>query len=118
MSRALEKAKQLALETPYIKGRQRVAAIALDKRGRVISYGVNSYCKTHPEQKDLAEKVGNPDACFLHAEVAAIVKAKRPIHKLVVARIGSTGEFLPSYPCPICLLAIKESEVLSLEFTP
>lgn len=112
--------RALALEIPYQRGKQRIASVVVDKRGAVLSYGTNSYHRSNPLQKRcsvLAE--GNPEKCFLHAEVAAIVKCKRldKAWKIYVARIDKQGNFQYSAPCPSCSLAIKMSGIKKVEFT-
>lgn len=85
-------------------------ATIYDKRGRVLSVGVNSLTKSHPFQKRLAESVGRPQAIFLHAEVQAILKLRKPeeAHTIRVERYHAiTGEPLLAKPCAICERAIS-----------
>ena len=111
----LNKALELAKSLPYERGKQRVAAIAVDKRGRVLSAKTNSYTCTHPKQKHYAERAGNKHKNFLHAEIRCIISAQKvnggKIHKLYVARSNKVGEHLPSRPCCICQLAISEANI-------
>lgn len=101
-----------------MKTRYRIKAYCLDKRGRVISVGRNSYIKTHPLQKYFAEKVGKPECEFLHAEIDAILKAKgKAIHTLVVERFNKEGLPLSAAPCPICLEAAKAYGIINLRHT-
>ena len=87
------------------KKRYRIEAIARDKRGRVISRGVNSYVRTHPLQSFFAQLVGEPYKVFIHAEIDAIVKAKdKTIHSLEV--INNSSSLLP-HPCLVCKKAIE-----------
>ena len=60
-----------------VKYRQKYDLVAkcYDKKGNLLSEAMNSYKKTHPLQAYFAEKVGLPDKVFLHAEIAAILKA-------------------------------------------
>lgn len=107
-------AQAKAASLPYEKGKQRVYALCLDKRGRVVSEGANSYIKTHPMQAEYAEKAGKPDKAFLHAEMLALVRAYRmgvDVHTIVVGRVGASGEALPSLPCEICQLALTEAGI-------
>jgi tRNA(Arg) A34 adenosine deaminase TadA len=114
----LDFAIDLARKVPRKKGEQRVVAVALDKRGRLISIGYNSYVKTHPRQKLFAEACGNPHREYLHAEVSALLRAKgKPVHELVVARVDSQGNPLPSAPCPVCALASKQFGVKHLTYS-
>jgi len=100
------------------KSQQIIVASCYDKRGYLLSTAVNSYTKTHPKQAYHAAKVGHPLRCFLHAEIAAIIKAKgKKIHKMKVERFGKRGNLLPSHPCPICMSAIKAASINCLEYT-
>ena len=120
MKSLIDRAKALALELPNVKGFQRVACLVVDKRGRILSTGVNDYTCTHPLQKKLSEAAGfDPDRCFVHAELSACVKLK-PHHKpyrAIIARVGRTGELLPSIPCPSCQLVLKMKNIHVIEAT-
>lgn len=94
-----------------------ITALAYAKDGRIIAVGKNSYTKTHPLQKKLAVEVGNPDAIYLHAELAALVKAKEPVHRLVVLRYDSRGNPKSAAPCAICREAIRLFDVKHVEHT-
>lgn len=96
--------------------RQNITALAYDKRGRLLSVGRNSYVKTHPIQAKYARAVGKPTAIYLHAEVDALIRAPRSVHKLVVSRKGAKG-FLLAKPCAICMSAINDYGVKLLEYT-
>jgi deoxycytidylate deaminase len=48
---------------------------------------------------------------YLHAEIAAIIKAKGKGYKIKIERYSNKGKPLPSKPCPICELAIKEAGI-------
>ena len=53
-----------------------------------------------------------PDRVFLHAEIAAIIRAKgKAIHKIVVKRYDKSGRLMLAKPCPVCQLAIKEAGI-------
>lgn len=89
------------------RGRQpgpSLVAIVLRAR-RVVGVGYNSYVKTHPRQRALAEKVGEPHRVYLHAEVAALRRAPRNADTLVVVRINKAGGLCNAKPCPCCQLA-------------
>lgn len=122
LKNALEYANQKAREIPPDKtasGKvmQRVYAVCLDKKNRVISEAPNNYYKTHPYQYECASRSGNDKAHTLHAEIAAIIKARkdRDIHKIVIARVGNSGNELPSRPCRICMGAIRMAGIKSIE---
>lgn len=94
-----------------------VTAFAYDKRGRLIAVGRNSYTKTHPLQGHYAKKAGKPAAVYLHAEIAAMVKARSQIHKLVIVRYDAAGNPVLSKPCASCQLAIKAFNIKIVEHT-
>lgn len=96
----------------------KVIASCYDKRGRLISKGINSYEHTHPIQASLATKLGFPQKIFLHAEILAIIRAKgRLIHKIKIERYDSKGNPKLAKPCEICAYAIKEASIKMIEFT-
>ena len=119
MSRIIERLRKLALNSADTeKGRYRMAAAVLDHKGNILATATNSYVKTHPRQKHYASKVGNEYKSWLHAEIAALVKVKNGIpSKIVVVRVGNNGELRLAQPCPVCMLAIKEAGIESIEYT-
>ena len=73
----IEKAVTLCKKNPISTGMQRVAAIITDKRGNILSEGINSYEKTHPLQAQLASKFKkHSHRVFLHAEISALIRDK------------------------------------------
>lgn len=96
-----------------------VTAMIMNKRGRVLSVGTNSYVKTHTLQAKHANKVGLPEKRFLHAEVSAIVKCKdlTKAHKIVVMRYTKDGKPANAKPCPVCMSAIKAFGIKFVEWT-
>lgn len=108
-----------ARELPYIRHQKRLFAAILDKKNRVVAQSANSYTKTNTKQKMYGKRAGNEHLCFLHAEIAAILKDKdkRGV-KLIVARVDSKGNPCLAKPCPACTLAIKEhTNLKSVEFS-
>lgn len=97
------------------QGSQRVCAITTYK-GRVTAIGLNSYVKTHPEQARLAKRVGHAGKQYLHAEVSALLKAKK-VDAIHVFRLGKDGKWRNARPCAICELAIKERYVTEVTHT-
>lgn len=93
----------------------KLKAVIYDKKGKVLSIGENSYIKTHPYQAKLAKQIGGEytEKCFLHAEVAAILKCKdlSKAHRIMVTRVGKSGNLLLAKPCPICQSAIKAAGI-------
>ena len=100
------------------KRRQHIIAECYDKRGRLLSVGYNSYTKTHPIQAYFASKVGHYHRQFLHAEIAAILRAKgKSIHRIVVKRYSCSGLPANAAPCPICQEAIKAFGIKEVIYT-
>lgn len=98
--------------------RYEIRAICYDKKGSKLSVGYNSYNKTHPLQKYFANRVGHTHKEYLHAEIAAILKAKdKKIHRIVVERFDKHGRPALAKPCPICNEAIKAYGIKVVEFT-
>ena len=97
----------------------KLKATIYDKRGRVLSSGENSYEKTHPLQVKLAHKNGRPDAIFLHAEIAALVRLKdwRKAHKIYIERYDENGNPRLAKPCKICQAAIEMAGIINVEHT-
>lgn len=118
---SLQLATKIAASLPVIRGQQRICAVACDKRGRVLSVGVNSYSKTSPTMKHYAIKAGNPEAQYLHAEVAALVSLsyndRQKVHKIFVSRAMKNGETGLAMPCSICQLALKEYGIKEVSYT-
>jgi len=114
----LEYALDRARLIPYAQGQRRVYSVIVDRRGRVLAEGQNSYVKTHPLQAHYAEKVDLDDKVFLHAEVSALVKLRAcDPHKIYIARVDSEGRPMLAAPCPVCNLAIKDHDINSVEYT-
>ncbi len=85
--------------------KQRVIAIAT-KRNRIVAIGRNSYVKTHPRQAHFARLAGQPKKEYLHAEIAALIRAPRDADTLFVLRFDKQGNPACAAPCPVCRLAI------------
>jgi deoxycytidylate deaminase len=94
----------------------RVAAACYDKRGRLISTGVNQPQKSHTLQAKYAEKTGLSERIYLHAEVASLVKCRCDPWTLQIVRIGPKEYAKPSAPCPICRMAAEEAGVKELVY--
>jgi deoxycytidylate deaminase len=87
------------------KDKQQIIAFVL-RKNRVVSFGTNSYTKTHPKQAWYGKLVGQPKREYLHAEVAALIRAPRDADTLLVIRVNKAGEFACACPCPVCTVAI------------
>lgn len=118
---SLQLATKIASALPVIKGRQRICAIACDKRGKVLSVGVNSYVKTNPTMKHYAIKAGNPEAQYLHAEVAALLALsytdRQKVYKVFVSRVLKDGSTGLAAPCSICQLMLKDYNIKEVSYT-
>lgn len=118
---SLQLAIKVASALPVIKGQQRLCSVVSDKRGKVLSIGVNSYNKSHPLMAKYAEQTGTPEKCYLHSEVAALVALnyndRQKAHKLSVARIMKNGETGLAAPCPACQRAISDLGIKVIEHT-
>lgn len=91
-----------------MKQRFKIIARCFDKRGRVLSEATNNYTKSHPIQAHFARIAGQPERIYLHAEIAAILRAgDKPIHRIEVLRFDSLGNPVLAKPCPVCMEAIK-----------
>ena len=96
----------------------KLCAIITDKRNKILSIGVNSFVKTNPLQKKYADRLGEPDKMFIHAEIGAIINlpyGSKP-HNIYVARVNRKKSFLAK-PCPICQLALKEIGIENIYYT-
>lgn len=99
-------------------GRHHLVAKAYDKRGKLLSSGENSYAKTHPLQDKFSKLAGNANRPFLHAEIAALLKAgTQPVHTLTIERYKKDGSPGNAMPCRACALAIKWWGVQHVSYT-
>lgn len=97
--------------------RYNITALAYDKKGRLVSVGKNSYTKTHPLQARYAKLADKPHSVYLHAEIAALIRAREQVHKLVVTRFDSKGRAVNAKPCAACQLALRDFGVKHIEHT-
>ena len=96
----------------------RIAAVVVDKRGRVISMRHNYMTKTHPVQAKYAAKSNRPKKVYLHAEIAALVRCgDREPHTIYVARVCKDGSSAMAKPCSLCSMAIYESGIKRVVYT-
>lgn len=99
------------------QGAYLVGAVALDGNDNIIAMSSNSYSKTHPYMKELAEKVGNDAKQYLHAEVSAIIKSHGKAETLIVGRLLKDGTWAMAKPCEICAMAIAEADIDTVYYT-
>ena len=101
-----------------MKKRFEIKATCYDKRGKIVSVGYNSYKKSHPIQSHFARLACLPEKVYLHAEIAALLKARdKKVEKIKIERYDSKGNTVNAAPCPICRLAIKSWGVSYVEHT-
>ncbi|MNQ96233.1 Cytidine and deoxycytidylate deaminase zinc-binding region [compost metagenome] len=111
MKNTIEHARQIALGIPYQRHKKRVVAVLTDRKGKVVSVGINSYEKTCAKQGRIAKRLGLDEKVFTHAESHAINQDKlMKGYKLTVVRIGARGELCYSAPCPICSERIRQTK--------
>lgn len=92
-----------------MKTRYKLNAFVITKNGHTLSRATNSYKKSHPIQKFFAEKVGQPEKIYLHAEIRAMIAASISdygiMHTLTVTRYDKNSKYMDAKPCPICVEA-------------
>ena len=69
--------------------RQKIAAIAYDRKGRVLGISKNS--------GRFPRKGGG-----IHAEMAVMRKWGKKINKIIIIRTNNSGDLLPIHPCDAC----------------
>lgn len=88
----------------------RVFAVAVDKKGLVISGRGNTFTKTHPTQKKWACLAKEPERQYLHAEIRVMMnalKTGRTIDKIAIGRVDKMGNRKDATPCPVCKLFLE-----------
>ena len=91
-------------------GKHTIVALGFAK-GQLVSIGRNDYRKTHPTQQRYAVLVDQPERIYLHAEIAAIIRAKCQLDELFVFRVNHKGQYVNAKPCKICQAAIDEAGI-------
>lgn len=95
----------------------KICAIITDKKDNVLGIGTNSYTKSHPMQGYYAKKAGFFNRIYLHAELAAIIKARSGSpYRIYIARATKEGSGTAK-PCPVCSLALKEFGIKEIIYT-
>lgn len=102
-------------------GKARLKA-ALYHRNKLLAMGQNSYQRTHPFQKRYGS---NSDACYVHAEISAILNARRAgvdtsRTTLYIARarlINDQWQYGMARPCPGCERAIRDNGIRRVIFS-
>ena len=102
----LEEASKLPKNYPA-----RVFAVAVDRKGLVITGRGNTMTKTHPTQKKWACFAKQPERQYLHAEVSTLIsalKSGRTIDKLAIGRVDKQGNAKDAKPCPVCSAMLEQ----------
>ena len=99
--------------------RYEIIATCFDKKGKVISTGVNEYHRSSPLMKYFSQKAGESEhKIWRHSEFNALMKAKgKDVHSILVQRFDSTGNPAIAKPCPACQQAIKAFGVRVVRYT-
>ena len=99
------------------KCKYKIGCIIIDKRGRILSTGVNK-SKTHTLQFQYAKDI-NEKKIHLHAEIDAINNLKRASkpHAIYVARTSKIGDTRLAKPCSICMKAIIDNKIDNIYWT-
>lgn len=95
----------------------RIGAVIVDKKGSVLSYGFNSYVKTHP--KMLYNPHFSEFQIFVHAEADAIYHLgyKTDPYTLIVCRLSKSNQVMNAKPCIGCYSEIKRSSIKKVYYT-
>ena len=115
----IQQTVDLALKMPVKASQQRLAAICVDKKGKVLGRGVNSYTRTHPLQKHFAIVAALPEEkMFLHAELQAVLRSRdKEIHTIYVARVLKDDTISLAKPCKACEQMLKSFGVQKVVYT-
>ena len=108
---------KMKFEYDYTK-QYTIYAMIVDKKGRPICIGKNSFIKTHTKQFEYNQRV-NPSKIFLHAEIDAILKLKDHDngYAMIVCRMTKSGLIGLAKPCEGCKQAIFDSNIKKVYFT-
>lgn len=102
-----------------LSNQHNLAAVVVDKKGSPISFGFNSYEKTHPMQKFYNIGI-KKEAIYLHAEISALVKCASTssvAYGLIIARLSKEGKLRLAKPCKGCYKAILDSKIPKVFYT-
>jgi len=109
--------KDIVNSNVYFSQLYMVHSFVLDSHNRIISRGANNYQKTHPMQFRLANKTDRINRIYLHAEISALVKARKEPYGILVIRITKTGLIRMARPCNICIMAIREAGIKNVYYS-
>ena len=115
----IQQTVDLAIKMPVKASQQRLAAICVDRKGKVLGRGVNSYTRTHPLQKHFAIMAALPEEkMFLHAELQAVLRSRdKEIHTIYVARVLKDDTISLAKPCKACSQMLKSFGVQKVVYT-
>lgn len=123
MSVHIEYMKSIAEDMTPVSS-ARICAVVLDRKGNVLSVGVNQ-AKSHPMQAQYGK---NEHAIYLHAEIDAIKNALKKIGRnslrqctMLICRrkFNENGEFIYGLakPCDGCVKAIQDFGIKEVIYT-
>lgn len=94
-----------------------IGAVVLDKKGCILSYGFNSYVKTHTRM--LYNPMYNDHQVFVHAECDAIYRVNYKVepHTIIICRLNKKGGYMVAKPCVGCYLEIKKANIKNIYYT-
>jgi len=113
--RYLNKLKEKMIEHTHEK--YNMGAIVLDKKGKILTYGFNSYTKTRPQM--FRNKYYNPYQIWTHAECDALSKLnqKQKPYYMIITRLNTKENFNLAKPCKGCFLEIKKHGIKQVFYT-
>jgi len=94
-----------------------IGAVVVDRQGCILSYGFNSYHKTHPSM--IKNVYYNDHQIFVHAECDALysVDPKTQPFAIIICRLNKKNEFMNAKPCTGCYLEILKSGIKRIYYT-
>ena len=94
-----------------------IGAVVLDRHGQIISWGFNSYIKTHPAM--VYNKYYRAEQIFVHAECDALysMSPKLTPYSMYIMRINGRGEYRNAKPCAGCYCEILKYGVKRVYYT-
>lgn len=124
IERHKERLLRLAKANPGVRGKFKMAAGVVNRKGILVATGINSY-KTHPI---MANGTYREEQIYLHAEAHAIINGLKTVNgdsldgcKLYVVRVkkDTRGEYQEALakPCTGCMALISEVGIKEVEWT-
>ena len=97
----------------------RVIATIFDKADNILAIASNNYNKSHPIQAHFAQKAGEPERIYLHAEIAALVKLRKTDvpYRIFISRQKRDGSMGNAKPCALCLAALQHWKINNISYT-